>query len=133
MEGKKVRIRDADGKEYDCLMTQAKSAPAETALKYETGEILGYTVRRDTVENSTRLAKAKVYELKGQKLIYLLDYCGNFQAGKFFPGQMVQFRVDADKDRIAVRHDGNQEYSCQLEGMHLIQSGLGTPSAARCW
>ena len=128
MEGDKIHIRDVDGKEYTCSMTQAQSSPQAAAANYRTGEILGYKVRRDTVEKNTRMAK--VYTLKGPKLIYLLDYCGSFQAGKFLPGQMVQFRVYPDNDRIFVRNGGGQEYSCKLEGMHLIQTKSSDASGA---
>lgn len=40
-------------------------------------------------------------------------------------GQVVQFRVDSDDDRLYVRHDGSKEYSCQLEGTRLIRAGGG--------
>ena len=119
IEGDRIHIRDVNGKDYDCSMTQAQSSPQAGAAQYQTGEILGYNVRRDIVEKGIRLAK--VYEMRGPTLIYLLDYCGSFQAGKFFPGQIVQFRADVDNDRISVRSGGRQ-YSCQLEGMRLIQT-----------
>lgn len=120
IEGDKIHIRDIGGKDYNCSVTQASSSPQATAARYQAGEILGYKVRHDITEKSARLAK--VYMLKGPKLIYLLDFCGSFQAGRFFPGQMVRFLVDVDNDRISVRNGGGKEYSCQLEGMHLIQT-----------
>lgn len=96
---------------------------ANIGAEYATGTILGYKVRRDTVEKSTRLAK--VYELRGTNLLYLIDYCGSFQAGKFSPGEIVKYRVDSGDDRLYILHDGNKEYGCQLEGMRLIPSAAG--------
>ena len=119
IEGRSIRVRDAGGNEQDCTMTEAQGSPTSAATNYETGEILGYKVRRDIVEKSVR--RAKVYQLRGEKFIYLIDYCGRLQAGKFMPGQVVRFRAFPDGDRLDVLHGGNQTYSCQLEGMSLIE------------
>lgn len=133
----KVFVR-ADGKEYTCFLIErttssqpSSQTAAPPALGYESGEILGYAVRRDTVEKNTRAAK--VYELRGANLLYLIDYCGSFQAGRFSPGQQIQFRVDADDDRLYVQHDGDKEYGCQLEGMRLLSSAEPAISAVGNW
>lgn len=119
-EGDKAYIDGDHGNEYKCSITQREVLSSEgTSPAYERGTIMGYTVRRDTMRNDTRLAK--VYELMDSQLVYLIDYCGAFQAGTFSLGQDVQFRVDSDDDRLYVRHDGNKEYSCQLEGMRFIR------------
>src|SRR6202051_3029632 len=48
-----------------------------------------------------------VFELKAIDLVYLIDYCGAFQAGKFELGQAVDYRVDetnkSDVDRKSTR------------------------------
>ena len=117
-------------------MQETAQQPANTAAVYQTATIIGYKVRHDTdvpgltptgIGNTTRLAK--VYELRGAERIYQIDYCGAFQAGKFSPGQVVQFRVDRENDRVYVRHSGNKEYSCQLEGTRLIDSGDSTAAS----
>jgi hypothetical protein len=140
VEGNKVYIRQENGKEYKCNVEGSYDAsPEETPITYQKGTILGYGIRRDThvgggggggvgtpsnsVSSWTR--KAKVYELQGPNLIYQIDYCGAFQAGKFTPGQVVDFRVD--QERLYILHDKDKEYSCQLEGTRVIE---GAPAAA---
>ena len=66
-----------------------------------------------------------VYELKGADMVYLIDYCGAFQAGKFSLGQTVNYRVDeSDKDdlRLYISHDNGEEYKCKIEGQKILQS-----------
>lgn len=120
IQGRSIHVRDAGGNEQDCTMTEAQGAPTPAAANYETGEILGYKVRHYPVDKSEQLVK--MYRLKGEKFIYLIDYCGKrLQAGKFTPGQVVRFRAFPDRDRLDVLHGGNQTYSCRLEGMSLIE------------
>lgn len=126
-----IEIRDAKGRTYNCSIRRMKASSNSAASIYKTGEILGYMVRRDTVEKYTRMAK--VYELRGSKRMYLLDYCGNFQAGKFVPGETVQYRAYMDSDRIFVRPEGTKEYSCELEGVRLIEAGKATMPSAGWW
>lgn len=119
IDADKVYIRNLDGEKYECPVVETQISGQAVASGYETGKVLGYTVRRDITEKYTRYAK--VYEIKGAKLLFLVDYCGSFQSGTFSPGQDVQFRVDVDNDRLYIHRASNQEYSCQLEGMRLTQ------------
>ena len=57
-------------------------------------------------------------------MVYLIDYCGSFQAGKFSLGQAVNYRVDeTDKDdrRLYISRDNSQEYNCKIEGQKLLE------------
>jgi len=123
----KIYITLDGSNEYKCTI-EAKwgqvnpDAAKPTRFTYEKGTIEGYEVRRDisvfgggqgsSVGSAAR--KAKVYELHGADLIYKIDYCGAFQAGKFSTGQVVEYRVDGK--RLYIRHDNDQEYKCQIEG-----------------
>jgi hypothetical protein len=71
-----------------------------------------------------------VYELKASDFIYKIDYCGSFQAGQFSPGQVLEFRVNEDEGRLYVRHDGDKEYSCQLEGKRLPDAAAAQPATS---
>ena len=150
----KIYIAHEGAKDYKCSIesttesTNPNSLPTPNDLSppsYMKGTILGYSIRRDVhvsggggnpgagsfpIGSSTR--KARVYELQGPDLIYQVDYCGAFQAGQFAPGQVVEFRVDNGGGRLYIRHDGNKEYSCQLEGTRKLdaQPGSATQSAA---
>jgi hypothetical protein len=73
-----------------------------------------------------------VYELQGVDQVYLIDYCGAFQAGKFSLGQVVNYRVDeADKDdmRLYIRRDDRKEYNCKIEGKRVLE-GAKTDAAS---
>lgn len=92
---------------------------------YQKGTILGYEIRRDNEPNDvyfdaddflTFARYVKVYELRGGNFIYQVDYCGAFHPGKFSVGQVVEYRVNEGAQRLYIRHDGNKEYSCQIEG-----------------
>jgi hypothetical protein len=153
----KIYIAHEGAKDYKCsIESTTESAdpnslptPNDTAAPvYMQGTILGFSIRRDlrvsgggngAVGSSAR--KAKVYEMQGPDLIYQVDYCGAFQAGQFTPGQAVEFRVSAGEGRLYVRHDGDKEYSCQLESTRKPDAQPGkaaqsapasaTPAAAR--
>jgi hypothetical protein len=56
--------------------------------------------------------------LKGPDLVYQIDYCGAFQAGKFTAGQQVDYRVE-DK-RLYIRRDDGSEYKCKVEGTKTV-------------
>jgi hypothetical protein len=117
-----VYIRREDGKEYKCAIEATLGIAEVTTPTYQKGTIEGSEIRRDynvgggggNSSVSTWTRKAAVYELHGADLIYKIDYCGAFQAGKFAPGQVVEYRVDGN--RLYILHDNNKEYSCQLEG-----------------
>jgi hypothetical protein len=60
-----------------------------------------------------------VFELKGTDRIYLVDYCGAFQAGQFGLGQAVDYRLDAD--RLYIHRENGKEYKCKIEGQKIPQ------------
>lgn len=148
----KIYIAHNGAKDYKCSIesTTESSDPNapptpsfDTPPTYMKGTILGYSIRRDThisggggnpgagsfpVSSNTR--KARVYELQGPELIYQMDYCGAFQAGQFTEGQVLEFRVDSAASRLYVRHDGNKEYGCQLEGSRKPNAQEAAKSAA---
>ena len=133
----KIYIAHGGARDYKCSIesttesSDPNSLPTvnDMSVVYMKGKILGYSIRRDIhvsgggsgaggsvlpIGSSAR--KAKVYELEGPNLIYEVDYCGAFQAGQFSPGQVVEFRVDSGGGRLYIRHNGDKEYGCQLEG-----------------
>ncbi len=148
----KIYIAHDGAKDYKCSIesTTESSDPnapptdaGSFARTYVKGTILGFSIRRDLfvsgsangVGSSAR--KAKVYDLQGPDMIYQVDYCGSFQAGQFQPGQVVEFRVDNPGRRIYIRHDGDKEYGCQLEGTRKpdappaeAQQSAATPAAS---
>ena len=63
--------------------------------------------------------KVTVFELKGVDLIYLIDYCGAFQAGQFGLGQAVDYRVDGE--RLYIRRDNGKEFKCKIEGQKSLE------------
>ncbi|HZR64242.1 MAG TPA: hypothetical protein VFA85_03785 [Terriglobales bacterium] len=123
--GDKAYIRRQNGKDYKCTISMTSVPNDANSPKYHTGTILGYSIRRDPnaygtgTSSSIWIREAKVYDLKASDFIYKIDYCGSFQAGQFSPGQVLEFRVNENEGRLYVRHDGNKEYSCQLEGKRL--------------
>ena len=139
VEDTKIYIRREGGKDYKCTIEatggmSTDNAAVAAAPVYQQGTITGYDIRRDTsvfggggggngtpaspVQTMTR--RAKVYELKGASLIYKVDYCGAFQAGKFGVGQTVDYRVDGE--RLYIRHEEGKEYSCKIEGTRAAES-----------
>lgn len=136
--GDKAYIRRDNGGEYKCNITLRAVPTSEINAPptYEKGTILGYTIRHDSdvsggVSTWTRDDReAKVYELRGPDLVYQVDYCGAFQAGKFSPGQLVEFRVDENEERLYILHDMKKEYSCQLEGTRLARNPAPHASSA---
>jgi len=140
VKGDKVYIRRENGKEYKCSIegTIVSSVPDKTRPTYQQGTIKGWDKRTDIVwvgANGETLPRDKtVYELKGTDLVYLIDYCGAFQAGKFRLGQAVKYRVDeADENdmRLYIRHDNGKEYKCKIEGKKTLEGAkTGAPSTA---
>ena len=122
-----------------CILLAASIADAyQTAHTYQKGTITGWNIRVDSNTSggagnspvSTINRRAKVYELKGSGLVYKVDYCGAFQAGKFSIGQSVDYRVDGE--RLYIRHDGNKEYSCKIEGTKAADGAKSeAPSATQ--
>lgn len=139
--GDKAYIHRENGGEYKCSITMraVPTSQSDALPTYQKGTILGYAIRRDNnvsgggnIPVSTWTRDAKVYELQGADLVYQVDYCGAFQAGKFSPGQVVEFRVDAKEGRLYILHDVNKEYSCQLEGTRLpLDSAHPSSSASK--
>lgn len=140
----KVYISHGDGKEYKCSIEATMehwSGVEPPPIGYLKGTIEGFETRRDTsvfggggsgtssspVSSRTRVAK--VYRLRGQDLIYKVDYCGAFQAGRFAPGQVVEYRVSGE--RLYIRHDTDKEYSCQIEGTQKPESVSSVAEAAQ--
>jgi hypothetical protein len=107
----------------------------KTAPTYQKGTIKGWDKRTDIGPfldgNGEPLPRNKtVFELKGIDFVYLIDYCGAFQAGKFELGQAVDYRVDeTDKNdmRLYIRRDNGKEYKCKIEGKKVLE---GAKSAA---
>jgi hypothetical protein len=137
VEDTKIYIRREGGKDYKCTIEARGGTSADNAAAapvYQQGTIMGYDIRRDTsifggggggngapaspVQTMTR--RAKVYELRGAGLVYKVDYCGAFQAGKFGVGQTVDYRVDGE--RLYIRRDEGKEYSCKIEGTRSAES-----------
>jgi len=119
-------------------MATIAAAADKTLPTYQKGTIKGWEKRTDIIwvgGNGQTLPRDKtVYELKGTDLVYLIDYCGAFQAGKFRLGQAVNYRVDeADENdmRLYIRRDNGKEYNCKIEGKTTLEGAkTGTPSAA---
>ncbi len=140
VKGDTVYIRRENGKEYKCSIeaTIVSSVPDESRPTYQQGTIKGWDKRTDIIwvgGNGQTLPRDKtVYELKGTDLVYLIDYCGAFQAGKFSLGQAVNYRVDeVDRNdpRLYIRRDNGREYNCKIEGKRTLEGAkTGMPSAA---
>lgn len=140
VKGDKVYIRRENGKEYKCniIGTIVSNSPDEVHPTYQQGTIKGWDRRTDVISvgpNGQTFPRDKtVYELRGVDQVYLIDYCGAFQAGKFSLGQVVNYRVDeADKDdmRLYIRRDDGKEYNCKIEGKRILEGNkTDAPSAA---
>ena len=70
-----------------------------------------------------------VFELRGTAGIYLIDYCGAFQAGQFGIGQAVDYRLDTD--RLYIRRDNGKEYKCKIEGQRVSQDAAAVAPPAK--
>lgn len=139
VNGDKVYIRRENGKEYKCSIigTLVSSSPDEVQPTYQQGTIKGWEWRTDIIwvgPNGQTVPRDKtVYELKGVDQVYLIDYCGAFQAGKFSLGQVVTYRVDeADKDdmRLHIRRDEGKEHNCKIEGKRTLEGAKTVSPAA---
>ena len=94
VKGQTVFIRSEGDKEIKC--------PIQL-----TGPGKPVTYQKGTIEGT----------LRGSDMLYLVDYCGAFQAGSFTAGQVVEYRVDGE--RLFILHDEVKEYNCKIEGTHL--------------
>ena len=100
------------------LLTTFAASTDKAPPTYVKGTILGWTTRVDVYssgQNGTNRRNIKVFELKGDTMIYQVDKCGAFQAGQFTPGQAIEYRLEGDK--IYIKHDENKEYKCKMDGM----------------
>jgi hypothetical protein len=97
------------------------AAADQTPATYQKGTIKAWDIRVDSdtsggggaIPVTTTKRRAKVYELNGADLVYKIDYCGAFQAGKFDIGQVVEYRVDGE--RLYIRREDGKEYKCKVE------------------
>ena len=130
----KVYIRREDGKEYKCsieakLMPTVGTPSIAGGARYQKGVIQGYeALYRMSKGGIGGVRRTKVYQLQGPNLIYLVDFCGAFQAGEFKAGQEVEFRTDGE--RVYIVHDVNKEFSCQLEGTQKPDSANSASEAS---
>jgi hypothetical protein len=127
------------------LMATIAVGGDKTPPTYQKGTIMGFDTWMDSktfgggggggptnapgasVHTTTR--RTRVYELKTATLVYQIEDCGSFQAGKFEAGQTVDFRVD-DK-RLYILHDGDKEYKCRIEGTRVVEGAKpDAPSTA---
>ncbi|HTW56668.1 MAG TPA: hypothetical protein VMD99_00915 [Terriglobales bacterium] len=108
----------------------------KTAHTYQKGTIKGWEDRTDIwgagfvgTDGEGVPRKVTVFELKGTDLIYLIDYCGAFQAGQFGIGQAVDYRVG--DDRLYIRRDNGKEYKCKIEGQRDLEDAKGVAPPAK--
>lgn len=128
VQGDKVYIRHEGGKEYKCAIVGTIETNAGKTT-YQQGTIKGWEKGTDWVywigaRGDTFPRDKTIYQLNGADMVYLIDYCGSFQAGKFSLGQTVSYRVDeTDKDdrRLYIAHDNGKEYNCKIEGQKMLE------------
>lgn len=108
------------------LLATFAVASDKTPQIYQKGTIRGWENRTDFwgagfvgPEAEGIPLKVRVFELKGMDLVYLIDYCGSFQAGQFGLGQAVDYRVDGE--RLYIRRDNGKEFKCKIEGQRSLQ------------
>ena len=128
VKGDKVYIRRESGKEYKCSIEGTIESNVADKTTYQQGTIKGWEKGTDLywvgTHGETFPRDKTVYELQGTDMVYLIDYCGSFQAGKFSLGQTVNYRVDeADKDdrRLYISRDNGEEYKCKIEGQKMLE------------
>ena len=98
----------------------------KTLPTYQKGTIKGWDKRTDIWgfpgNHGEPIPRNKtVFELRGTDLVYKIDYCGAFQAGKFELGQAVDYRVDKNDLRLYIRRDNGKEYKCKIEGKNILK------------
>jgi len=108
----------------------------KTPHTYQQGTIRGWESRTDIwgagivgtdAEGVSR--KVTVFELKSTELVYLIGYCGAFQAGQFGLGQAVDYRVNGG--RLYIRRDDGKEYKCKIEGQKTSQDAKTVAPSAK--
>ena len=137
LKGDRVYIRRETGKEYKCSIEGTIENVADKS-SYQQGTIKGWEKGTDIywvgAHGETFLRDKTVYELQSTDMVYLIDYCGSFQAGKFSLGQTVNYRVDeTDEDdrRLYISRDNGEEYKCKIEGQKMLEHGKNdVPSTA---
>jgi hypothetical protein len=129
----KVYIRRESGKEYKCSIQGTIETNVADKTTYQQGTIKGWEKGTDLYSVDAQGDKT-VYELKGTDMVYMIYYCGAFQAEKFSLGQTVNYRVDAtDKHdrRLYISRDNGGEYKCKIEGLKMLERGKNdAPSTA---
>jgi hypothetical protein len=102
----------------------------KTTHTYQKGMIKGWEDRTDMwgkdFDGRGTPRSVTVFELKGTDMVYLIDYCGAFQAGQFGLGQAVDYRLDSD--RLYIRRANGKEYKCKIQGQKILQDA-GTAAA----
>ena len=104
------------------LLAATIAAAEKTPPPYQRGTVKAWDIRVDSntsggtgaIPVTTTQRRARVYELEGPDLVYKIDYCGPFQAGKFAIGEVVEYRVDGE--RLYIRREDGKEYKCKIEG-----------------
>jgi len=116
------------------LIATIAAGADKTPPTYQKGTITGWEKATDIrgglgANNGTATRNKKVYALQSTDLVYRIDYCGAFQAGKFQTGQAVDFRVDGE--RLYIRRDDGNEYKCKIEGTKAAEGAkTDAPAAA---
>jgi hypothetical protein len=118
------RVTIARGALLAVLLATFAAGADKTAPTYQKGTITGWEKGTDIrggvgPNNGTMTRNKKVYALQGTDLVYRIDYCGAFQAGKFQTGQAVDFRVDGE--RLYIRRDDGKEFKCKIEGTKAVE------------
>jgi hypothetical protein len=137
VKGDQVYIRRESGKEYKCSIQGTIETNVADKTTYQQGTIKGWEKGTDLHSVDAQGDKT-VYELKGADMVYMIYYCGAFQAEKFSLGQTVNYRVDAtDKHdrRLYISRDNGGEYKCKIEGQRMLEHGKNdapstTPASA---
>jgi hypothetical protein len=133
VKGDKVYIRRESGKEYKCSIAGTIESRVVDKTAYQQGTIKGWERGTDLYSVDAQGDKT-VYELKGTDMVYLIYYCGPFQAAKFSLGQIVNYRVDeTDKNhrKLYISPDNGEEYKCKIEGQRMLEHGKNdAPSTA---
>jgi hypothetical protein len=116
------------------LLAATIAAADKTPPTYQKGTVKAWDIRVDSDTSgggampvTTSKRRAKVYELDGTDLVYQIDYCGAFQAGKFEIGQVVDYRVDGE--RLYIRREDGKEYKCKIEGTKAAKGAKTDASA----
>lgn len=96
---------------------------------YQKGTVNGWENRTDMWWGGNNPRSVTVFELKGADMVYMIDYCGAFQAGQFGLGQAVDYRLDGD--RLYIRRDNGKEYKCKIEGQKVPDAPRNDAVAAK--